>query len=62
MKFREFYEKSYGIKMYSIWYQGIEWLARSSISIPDQLWEKTIEELEFEENNHSITCVVKLVD
>ena len=62
MKFREFYEKSYGISMYRFLYQGIEWLAHFSTSIPDQLWEKTVEELEFKENNHSIICVVELVD
>ena len=62
MKFKDFYEKSYGIKIFYIWYQGIQWIARSAISIPDQLWDKTIEELEFEENNHKINCIVELVN
>lgn len=60
MKLREFYEKSYGIKYFYIWYKGIQYIG--SPNVPDELWNKTIEELEFNEINGKISCEIELVD
>jgi hypothetical protein len=62
MKLKEFWEKSYGISKYEIWYRGIVTYAKGLKDIQEQLLDKTIEELEFEENNGQIRCIIELVD
>lgn len=62
MKLREFYEKSYGIRRYEIWYRGRLSVARCLADIPEQLHDKKIEELDFEEDDGKIYCTIELVD
>ena len=62
MKLKEFYEKSYGINKYEIWYRGIVTYAKSLADIQEQLLDKTIEELDFEEHNGQIRCIIELVN
>ena len=62
MKLKEFYEKSYGINKYEIWYRGIVTYAKSLADIQEQLLDKTIEELDFEERNGQIHCTIELVN
>lgn len=59
MTFAQFYEKSYGINEYQIWYQG---RMCSSKNAPDELWVKKIAEFEFTESYGKIICAVDLVD
>lgn len=61
MKLKEFYEKSYGINKYEIWYRGIVTYAKSLADIQEQLLDKTIEELDFYEDNGRICCTIELV-
>lgn len=62
MKLKEFYEKSYGIRRYEIWYHGMMKTIGCLADIPEHLLNKTIEELEFEEDGGKICCVIELVD
>ena len=62
MKLKEFYEKSYGIRRYEIWYRGMLIVTRCLADVPEQLLDKNIEELEFEEDDGKIYCVIELVD
>lgn len=59
MTFAQFYEKSYGIDEYQIWYRG---RVSSSKNAPDELWVKKIAEFEFTESYEKIICIVDLVD
>ena len=62
MSFIEFYEKSYGINRYEIWYRGRLNVVKCLTDIPNQLLNKTIKEFDFEEDGGRICCAIELVD